>query len=138
MNTRTLAALLAGGLVAAGGALLLGGEEEKPPVEEEIVDESAQLKAAWTKRVEDFKKLAATDKDAPTAVLQVQDKDRQCWLLKTGGCCRYGRRGCEPTKSGLNGEACPYDLVTGQLPCVVDTGAGSERTMAADVWEAKE
>jgi hypothetical protein len=66
------------------------------------------------------------------------DADRSCWLLDTGGCCRYGLRGCEPTASGLNGAACPYARVVSPMPCTVYRGAGSEMVDATRVWADEE
>jgi len=60
--------------------------------------------------------------------------DTRCWRLSTGGCCRYGSRGCEPTVSGLNGEACPYGLVVASLPCSTNRGAGSAMGDSKTTW----
>ena len=70
--------------------------------------------------------------------LNLLEGDKRCWRLNTGGCCRYGLRGCEPTASGLNGEACPYALVTGPMPCVTNRGAGSAMADAVREWTVEE
>lgn len=70
--------------------------------------------------------------------LQLLEADGRCWLLDDGTCCRYGKRGCAPSDSGLNGGACPYAQVVAPMPCTVSRGAGAELVDATKDWSESE
>lgn len=71
-----------------------------------------------------------------TQCLQLLQADDKCWLLDTGGVCRFGSLLGSGDETGP--DPCPYARVQARMPCTVWRGAGSEMTDAVREFEAEE